>query len=166
MAFDLASAPTRPFRATPIHRAWLAFAGEWTGRATLWLEPGAAGQESDTQLLGTMLLGGRALRLEYAGIAGNTVNAGEMLLAYNPDSSAVTVAWMDSWHNGPALMVCAGTSGEHGEIDVLGSYDAGGEKWGWRITLAREGNALVLRMFNRTPAGEESPAVEAKLKRA
>jgi hypothetical protein len=77
----------------------------------------------------------------------------------------VTLHWIDSWHNGDAVMACEGT-GSDGRVDVRGSYPApSGPDWGWRIRVEPGSGSLVIRMDNVSPDGEEYPAVEASYRR-
>jgi len=44
---------------------------------------------------------------------------------------------------------------------LTGSYAAGPERWGWRTEL-HLGDDLLVRSINISPAGEESPGIEAR----
>ena len=55
---------------------------------------------------------------------------------------------------------------EDGRFGALGSYCAGGERWGWRTEVSQpDPEHLDIRMFNITPAGEEALAVEVNYTR-
>jgi hypothetical protein len=71
--------------------------------------------------------------------------------------------WLDSWHVRNDIMVCEGSERD-AVVFLRGSYAAPlGPDWGWRIEIEREGpSALVIRMFNVTPSGQEALSVLAE----
>ncbi len=92
---------------------------------------------------------------------------GVMLIAGSSEGDAISVGWVDSWHQSADVMKLAGTSGQC--IKVRGTYKVEGHpEWGWRIELeadvARE--KVSLKMFNVSPEGEEEWAVAAEYARA
>ena len=77
-----------------------------------------------------------------------------------------------AWHQCPAAIsaLWAAISSKPGANaktpDVLGSYPAGPETWGWRTTLTlKVRDRLILRHYNITPKGEESLGVEFDYRR-
>lgn len=92
---------------------------------------------------------------------------GAMLLAGNEELDTATCGWCDSWHQSDSVMSLTGTGCKGGTLVVKGSYKVpDGPDWGWRIELERKDEALLLRMFNVTPEGEEVWAVEGNYSRA
>lgn len=165
MAFsiDLARAETAPFEATPAHELLRFFEGFWRGTTRIWLDPGTPPEETVTELHAELVLGGRWLRIQYRGVAFGKPHAGEMLLGYHKDVSRYELAWIDSSHTGSAILLSTGVASERG-VDVLGSYVAGNERWGWRTRLHRSSpTELTMEAFNVTPDGAEYPAIASRL---
>jgi hypothetical protein len=82
-----------------------------------------------------------------------------VLLAGSPDDEGrVTVAWGDSWHQKPAIIVLTGCLTER-VLEVTADYGGG---WRWMISLdGRHDDRLLLTMHNVIPeehATEEEPA--------
>jgi hypothetical protein len=166
MAIDLGRAPTASFEPTAAHELMRSFAGQWEGPTQLWLEPGSAPEESTTELCAESVLGGRWLRLSYRGMAFGKPHAGEMLVGFHKDAREYEVAWIDSSHTGSAIMLSTGVAREDGVVDVLGSYAAAEQRWGWRTRLRRpEPNTLSLEAFNIAPDGAEYRAIASLLSR-
>ena len=92
-------------------------------------------------------------------------HAGEMLLAFEKDTQRYSLAWIDSFHTGTALMLSTGGPVSGGIISVLGSYAAGEARWGWRTVLRADANAFVIEAFNIAPDGKEDPATKTSLER-
>lgn len=158
-----------PFAGGTEHALLQRFVGAWAGRTGTWFDPDGDPTPGEWRLAGETLLGGRFVRLSYAGTVGDKPHAGEMLLAYEQGEKRYTVVWTDSFHNGSQVMVCHGPSewasqGARGDqFEVLGSYPAGEERWGWRMRLRRLGDQLTIAMLNIGPDGREFPAVDVKL---
>jgi len=163
---DLAHTETAPFAPGPEHQALARFAGSWRGTTRLWLDPDAAPEESPTELSAELLLGGRWLRLSFRGTAMAQPHAGEMLIGYHADARAHELAWIDSFHTGTSIMPFTGPATEPGLVDVLGSYAAGGQRWGWRTRLwLASPDELALEAFNIPPDGPELRAIASRLRR-
>jgi hypothetical protein len=140
--------------------------GFWRGPTRLWLEPGAAPEETTTELQAELVLGGRWLRVAYRGVAFTKPHAGEMLLGYHKDAGEYELAWIDSSHTGSAIMLSTGAARDDAVIDVLGSYAGDGQRWGWRTRLQRlSSTELSLEAFNISPAGVEERAIATLLTR-
>jgi hypothetical protein len=72
-------------------------------------------------------------------------------------------AWVDSGHNGTAIMFSESEPTQTGPVNVLGTYGGhdGGETWGWRTELEfPQDDRLLITMYNITPQGQEAKAVE------
>lgn len=164
---DLATIPTAPFDPTKAHSQLALLAGAWEGTTTTRFDPSAPAEESRTRAHVQAILGGRFLRIQYTGTVSGAAHAGEMLFAYEKDEQRYSLAWVDSFHTGTALMHSTGdVTAPDGPISVLGSYGAGGQRWGWRTTLHASPERLVLEAFNVAPDGQEDPAVKTVLERA
>lgn len=163
---DLARAETAPFTPGPEHQALARLAGSWRGLSQLWLDPSAAPEESQGELHAELLLGARWLRLCMRGSALGKPHASEMLLGYHADARAHELAWIDSFHTGTSIMLSTGAATEPGRVDVLGSYAAGAQRWGWRTRLALvSADELALDAFNISPDGNEDRAVAWRFRR-
>jgi hypothetical protein len=92
---------------------------------------------------------------------------GTLVIAGSERSEAVTGGWVDSWHQGSALMSLRGTGMKADRLSLTGAYAAPGQPdWGWRIELVLVDKALELRMTNVSPTGVEAWAVVAVYMRA
>lgn len=161
---DLARAETAPFTPGAEHQLLARFAGGWRGTSQLWLDPAAPPEESSTELLAEPILGGRWLRMSERGTAFGKPHAGEMLLGYHLDARAYELAWVDSSHTGTSIILFTGPATEPGVVDVLGSYTAGEQRWGWRTRLRLSTpDELLLEAFNISPDGVEMRAIVSRL---
>ena len=163
---DLSNIETAPFTAGPEHQLLAGFAGSWRGPTQLWLDPEAPPEESQSELLAEVILGGRWLRLSERGTAFGKPHAGEMLLGYHLDARAYELAWVDSSHTGTSIILSTGPAREPGLVDVLGSYAAAGQRWGWRTRLRlSSAEELLVEAFNISPDGVEMRAIVSRLRR-
>ncbi|HKE14620.1 MAG TPA: DUF1579 family protein [Kofleriaceae bacterium] len=168
---DLATAETMPLSAGDGHRALHALVGEWEGVTYTWLDPDKPPDASGIEMRIQAILGGRFVRLEYRGQVMGKGHAGEMLVGYDLSERRFTAAWVDSFHMASGIMMSAGERRDDGAIAVLGSYDAAGQKWGWRTVLRRagdgegDGDALLVEATNISPDGEEHRAIASRLTR-
>ena len=138
--------------------------GDWAGMTQTWFIPGELGDESETTGTVRAILDGRFVVHEYRGsLAGETME-GQATLGFHVAPSRFVCAWVDSAHNGTAVMLSEGEPGATDVISVLGSYDAEeGPPWGWRTTFARPSpDELVNSHFNIPPGGEEYLGVETR----
>lgn len=165
MSIDLSSAPTTSFTPSAEHARLSPLTGEWTGQTRTWLEPGQPPEETVTEARVESILGGRFLRVQYTGTVMGKPHAGEMLFAFEVDAKEHSLAWVDSFHTGTALMLSKGAPSADGAVSVLGSYAAGAERGGWRTVLRPDSARLVIEAFNIAPAGEEYPAIRTELLR-
>jgi hypothetical protein len=144
-------------------------AGEWEGIARTWFEPGKLADESPVKGKIRSILGGRFVMHEYEGSLSNAPLQGIAIIGYHLALRKYQVAWVDSFHNGTAIMLSEGKR-DTTEMNVTGSYayvTPGLEQhWGWRTTieLVNE-DELVLRAYNVSPEGQEDLATEAVYKR-
>ena len=145
----------------------VACAGRWTGTNRLSDPSMNISDDSPSTAALTPLLNGTFVRMDYTWAYKGAAQEGSLLIGYQSGPAVVTAHWVDTWHMGEAVMSCQGTSDADGSIDVRGAYAAPpGPDWGWRITLRpSEGSALQLLMYNVTPDGQETVAVETEYTR-
>jgi hypothetical protein len=148
-------------------------AGEWTATYQLRGDPSF---DSDTPSHATVtpILGGRFIRIDYTWDEDDFLQEkgpqqGSLQVGFEAELApgVATVAWVDSWHNGPKMQVWPGRLLDTGGVDVRGVYSAPGDpEWGWRTVLEPAGDGWTMTMFNITPDGEEALAVRAEYRRA
>jgi hypothetical protein len=90
---------------------------------------------------------------------------GTMLLCMAHKAKTVEYGWVDSWHQSTAVMHLAGTCDDTGPVKAKGTWSAGGQPWGWTISLEHMGDELLLKMEVITPDGRVEWAVDATYKR-
>lgn len=149
------------------HRELAQFVGEWTGTSRVWFEPGKLGDEAPIRGAIRPILDGRFLLHEYDSMCMGAPQQGLAIIGRCLDRDRYEMAWIDSFHNGTAIMFC---EGEHGAlpVSVLGHYGGhdGSDPWGWRTTFELESaDHLVITAWNITPQGEEAKAVEIDYRR-
>ncbi len=169
---QLAAVATGPFSPTDHHARLARLAGRWTGTARTYCDPSNPELAEVAPWDGTseMLLGGRFLRFVYVSRAMGQPIAGELTVAYDNGDRLFRMSWIDSLHTSATILVSESKplpeSGAMATISAFGTYFAseGEPRWGWRTELDdRTAGALRVRMFNVTPAGEESIGVEIDL---
>lgn len=148
------------------HRQLQGLVGHYSGEVKTWLDPAADPDVGRGELHVSAVFGGRWLRFEQAGVVTGVQHAGEMLLGFHVDAAQYELCLVDSFHTGSAMMNSVGGLRDDGLISVLGGYQAGGERWGWRTEIAAEGEGLIVRAVNISPAGEEFRAIEARWTRS
>jgi hypothetical protein len=139
--------------------------GNWEGENSLWLDPEAAPDQSDaTAVVGTAA-GQKLVTISYTWAFRDEPQEGMLLIG--SDEGVVQASWVDSFHMGDKIMTCEGTLLDDGGVSVTGAYAAPpGPDWGWRIEVRPlDPDQFQVLMFNITPDGEESIAVEANFSR-
>jgi hypothetical protein len=145
----------------------IASAGTWQGTSTL-QDPGNIEPETTASLLTvTPLLDGRFVRLDYTWSYRGTSHAGSLLVGCQKKAYAVSMHWIDSWHNSDTVMALAGRAESPSLLAARGSYAAPpGPDWGWKIGVTPETEgALRIVMHNISPEGQEFLAVEGEYSR-
>lgn len=142
-----------------IHKNLKSLEGNWKGTTRVWFEPGKLGDESPCT--GTMrsVLGGRFLLHEYQGSLEGKPIEGIAIYGYSIGDNKLQCAWVDSFHNGTAIMFSENNQPQW-PFSVLGGY--GQEpKWGWRTVIDRKSDdEITITMFNIEPGGKDEKAVE------
>jgi hypothetical protein len=147
--------------------------GEWEGMARTWFDAGQEAESDISPVKGSFrsILGGRFAMHEYTGTLMGEPLEGVAIHGYDLGEDRFVTAWVDSAHNGSAIMLSEGERGAWpGTSSVLGSYadysTAGHPRWGWRteITLP-EPDRLLVTHYNISPDGEEYTGVEFDYRR-
>jgi hypothetical protein len=143
--------------------------GEWKGTTKTWFDP--AKLEDESAINGTMrlILDGRFILHEYQSSFGDKPITGMAIYGYNLDLQKFQCAWIDSFHNGSAIMFSQGNKGDD-SIKVLGSYayitPETEQYWGWRTHVEMKDDAeMVITAFNISPEGDETKATETIYKK-
>lgn len=139
-------------------------AGEWEGISKTWFEPDKVADES--AISGTMrpILDGRFILHEYRGSFGEKALEGIAIYGFNLELGKFQSAWVDSFHNGTAIMFSEGKR-QDDAFSMLGSYFyvAPGveQQWGWRteIEIVSDDQVKIIA-YNISPEGDESKATE------
>jgi Protein of unknown function (DUF1579) len=144
--------------------------GHWTGTNRLyrpWLNPPDAESESESSATVDEVAMGKFITIEYTWSLDGQPQAGFMLLGRENNNEEVKATWVDSWHMSDKSMVFDGGIDANGVVNVRGSYAAPpGPDWGWRIVIeATSDNSFTIVMYNITPDGEQSLAVESRYTR-
>lgn len=138
--------------------------GEWSGTNKLhlsWLADSPFESESKASI--DFSAKGIFLKIEYDWFYEGKLQEGLILLGKEKSSDLIKSFWIDSWHLSDKFMVSEGTIKNSGSISVKGYYAVPNHPdWGWRTLIRSEdANSFKLIMYNVSPEGEESLAVEA-----
>ena len=162
---------TKEFEASKqdgMHRKLAALVGTWEGMTRVWLEPGKLAEEASIRGAIRSILDGRFALHEYSSTFMGKPQLGLAIYGYHLDRERFETAWVDSGHNGTAIMFSTGASAD-ATHSVLGSYGDGqsGPDWGWRTVIETPGNdRLLITSYNITPDGQEAKAVEIDYRRS
>jgi hypothetical protein len=111
-----------------------------------------------------LILDGRFIMHEYKGKFGDKPLEGIAIYGYHLALEKFQCAWIDSFHNGSAIMFSEGKRGEQ-SLSMLGNYayvtPEIEQYWGWRteINIIND-NKVVITAYNISPEGEELKATE------
>jgi len=143
--------------------------GAWQGMVRTWFEPDNVADES--LISGTMklILDDRFIMHEYQGSFGDKPLQGIAIYGYDLNQQKYQFAWMDSFHNGTAIMFSQGKK-EDQQFNTLGSYayitPEIEQHWGWRTEINFvSDDELLITAYNISPEGEETKATETAYKR-
>ena len=144
-------------------------AGNWEGTTKTWFDP--AKLEDESPITGTMrlILDGRFIMHEYQNSFADKPISGMAIYGYNLDLQKFQCAWIDSFHNGSAIMFSQGDKGD-AQIRVLGSYayitPEQEQHWGWRTQIEWISDAeMTITAFNISPEGQETKATETNYRK-
>lgn len=144
------------------HPQLAALVGKWQGMTCTWFQPDQLADESLWQAEFKLVLGGRFQLYTYQGSLQGEPLEGMALLGYNPQRKRYEMAWVDTFHNGSAIMFSHGGNSES-PFNVLGGFPAGPDSpdWGWRSEIVlRDSGKLVFTHYGITPEGLEWKGVE------
>ena len=151
-------------KASGAHLQLSKMVGEWEGTTKTWFDP--AKLEDESPISGTMrsILDGRFIMHEYRSSFGDKPIIGMAIYGYNLDLQKFQCAWIDSFHNGSAIMFSQGDKGE-ANFNVLGGYayvtPEIEQHWGWRTHIEMlSDSVMMITAFNVSPEGQESKATE------
>jgi hypothetical protein len=138
--------------------------GDWKGTTKTWFDPSKL--EDESPITGTMrlILDGRFIMHEYQSSFGDQSLSGIAIYGFDLNTQKYQCAWMDTFHNGTAIMFSKGNKGEEG-INVLGSYayitPETEQHWGWRTQLdIISDSEIMITAYNISPEGQETKATE------
>lgn len=149
------------------HHRLSRMAGEWSGKTRVWFGLGQLADESVQHGRIRAVGGGRFFLHEYETTFQGEAQEGVAIHALHLDAEACEIAWADSFHTGTSIMFSSAQASGDGFV-ALGSYGdgQGGPPWGWRTEIAQPNDdELVITMFNISPGGEGTRAVETRYAR-
>ncbi|WP_207421136.1 DUF1579 domain-containing protein [Desertivirga brevis] len=151
-------------RTTGAHFQLSRLVGKWKGTTKTWFDPSKL--EDESAISGTMklILDGRFIMHEYESSFGDKPITGMAIYGYHLELRKFQCAWIDSFHNGTAMMFSEGKKDER-EISVLGGYTyvtpETEQHWGWRTDIAfSSDDEIIITAFNISPEGQEFKATE------
>ncbi|HEY8562748.1 MAG TPA: DUF1579 family protein [Pyrinomonadaceae bacterium] len=142
--------------------------GRWRGinrLHTTWI-PENPVRETDTTAAIDLTARGRFLKIEYDWMYEGAAQEGLLLIGDERNSEIIKAFWIDSWHLSDKFMVSEGSlrTGE-AALSLKGFYTVPDHPdWGWRTVFEPHApDSFKIVMYNVSPDGEESLAVEMEL---
>jgi hypothetical protein len=143
--------------------------GEWEGMTKTWFEPDKIADESPMRGSMRLVLDERFIMHEYTGSMGGKPLEGIAIYGYHLELGKFQSAWVDSFHNGSAIMFSEGTRGDD-SFKMLGSYayvtPELEQHWSWRTEIEiLNDDEVKITAYNISPEGEEAKATETLYKK-
>jgi len=156
-------------QATGMHFRLSKLVGEWEGITKTWFEPDKIADESPMRGSMQLILGGRFIMHEYKGSMSGEPLEGIAIYGYHLALGKFQSAWIDSFHNGSAIMFSEGKKGKD-NFSMLGSYayvtPELEQHWGWRTEIEMlYDDEVKITAHNISPEGEEAKATETLYKK-
>ncbi len=156
-------------KTTGVHFQLSRLAGEWVGTTKVWFEPDKIADESPVRGSMRSILDGRFIMHEYKGSFGGKPLEGIAIFGYHLEQEKIQAVWIDSFHNGTALMFSEGKKGDR-RLSMLGSYayitPDMEQHWGWRTEIEMlNDDEVKITAYNISPEGEEAKATETLYKK-
>lgn len=151
----------------PIRDIFTRLVGDLRGPSRLWLDPDEDPEEGLEEGRLELILEGRFALYRYRRSTHERHSDGQYTFGYNSILQRFEASWVDSFHNGRAMMFCTGQANPHGFF-VIGHYPdpSGGPDWGWRTEVEIiNGDRLQIASYNISPSGMEARATESILSR-
>jgi len=109
---------------------------------------------------------GQFLEIAYTWEYDGKPQEGVIILGGDNKTDSVNAFWTDSWHMAHQTMLCNGLERGDGSVSIKGTYKVEGHpEWGWRSEIIPTDSGFEYKMFNVSPEGEETIAVEMDMKR-
>jgi hypothetical protein len=142
-----------------MHHFLKSLEGNYKGITKVWFEPGEPTDVAECRGTLRSVLGGRFLLHEYQStMQGNPIE-GIAIIGCSLGDGKLQMAWVDSFHNGTAIMFSENNS-MNAPFSVVGHYGKD-PAWGWRTQIDSDAPGRVtITMYNIPPGGEEVKAVE------
>jgi hypothetical protein len=143
--------------------------GEWRGfnrLHTSWI-PENPVRETTSKAMVELTARGRFLKIEYDWAFEEVPQEGLILIGDEKPSDSVKAFWIDSWHLSDKFMVSESDRKNNGAISLKGFYAVPDHPdWGWRTVIEpKSPDSFKIVMYNVSPEGEESLAVEMDFER-
>lgn len=138
--------------------------GNWEGTASVWLEPGSDPHQAPIRGTMKLILGERFILHEYESSFDGKPLEGMAIIGYHLALGKYQSAWVDSFHNGTAIMLSEGERGTE-DFKMLGSYawvtPEIEQHWGWRTEVeVVDDDTVKITAYNISPDGGEDKATE------
>ncbi|MEP6900924.1 MAG: DUF1579 family protein [Actinomycetota bacterium] len=143
--------------------------GKWRGinrLHTTWIKENPVRETTSVGVI-ELTARGRFLKIEYDWTFDESVQEGLILIGNEKDSDLIKAFWIDSWHLSDKFMVSEGYVGKNRTISLKGFYSVPDHSdWGWQTLIETErNNSFKITMYNVSPEGEETLAVEMEFGR-